>query len=173
MSDSQSESHKCWICLDNFETPQGLGSHLANIGDRNPMHDIGEDHPLYGTTVSEERRQKIGKAMKGKLKGRTSPMKGRSYPADGKAKLSDALSGENNPMFNNWSSREQYPSEWSEDLKDFIRQLYHRTCQLCGAQPQQNLDVHHMDGSKENLQHSNLYPFCRSCHHKMEGLSWS
>ncbi len=166
-------SCKCWICLKNFETPQGRGSHLANIGSRNPMYEIGEEHPLHGTEVSSERAEKISESMTGKLKGRTSPMKGKQFPDSGKIKLSESNSGEKNPMFDDWSSREEYPPEWNDDLKEFIRQLYCHTCQLCGKkQKSPRLDVHHMDGNKNNTTINNLFPFCRSCHHKMEALQW-
>jgi len=68
--------------------------------------------------------------------------------------------GKNNPMFNDWSSREPYSSEWSEELKEFIRKRDNYTCQLCHKRGK---TVHHIDYNKQNCKETNLIITCLSC----------
>jgi len=75
--------------------------------------------------------------------------------------------GENNPMFNNWSSREPYGKKFSPKLKEQIRKFYHYRCQQCFRHQDElgyKLHIHHIDFDKTNNDPSNLIPLCRNCH---------
>lgn len=68
--------------------------------------------------------------------------------------------GQNNPRFNNWSSKEPYTVEFYQNReKVFKRDGYF--CQLCSST--QNLIPHHKDGDKKNSSLSNLLTLCAKC----------
>lgn len=82
-------------------------------------------------------------------------------------KISIAMSGENHPSFNNWSSREPYGKSFSHQLKEIIRKFYHYRCQQCFRNQNElgyKLAIHHIDYNKQNNDYSNLIPLCKSCH---------
>ncbi len=74
-----------------------------------------------------------------------------------------------NPRWNGGTSTLPYPFEWTETLRESIRQRDKYKCQLCGC-PQQEcankLTVHHIDYHKYNLNPTNLISLCKSCHSK-------
>jgi len=82
------------------------------------------------------------------------------------------FSEENNP---NWQGGfSDYPFSFDEDLKRFIRERDHDTCQLCsktqkelGNESQQKLCVHHINHDKDDLFELNLITLCRSCNGKV------
>lgn len=63
----------------------------------------GENHPRFGKKCSDETKQKISLANKGKLSGENHPFFGKKLSDDTKQKISLTnkckFSGENNPMF--------------------------------------------------------------------------
>ena len=79
--------------------------------------------------------------------------------------------GENHPS---WLGGENqgYPLDWTETLKISIRERDNYICRICGIHQNElngffkNLDVHHIDYDKFNLNHKNLIILCRSCHCK-------
>lgn len=63
-----------------------------------------------------------------------------------------------------WPS--SYPPEFTETLKEEIRERDNRTCQRCGiieAKLTRALDVHHKNGKDKNT-HKDLISYCGSCH---------
>lgn len=66
---------------------------------------------------------------------------------------------------------EPYPSYFDEELKKQVRKRDELKCQNCGicqSKLKRSLDVHHIDGDKNNLSLNNLISYCRSCHIKKE-----
>lgn len=60
-----------------------------------------------------------------------------------------------------------YPRNWKE-ISEGIRQRRNYTCEKCGVRLSGHaslLDVHHLDGDKQNVQDSNLRCLCKLCHH--------
>jgi len=78
-------------------------------------------------------------------------------------KLRKMMSGENNPMFNNWSSRKLYGISWSPELKTLVRKRDSFTCAICNKN---GFSVHHIDYNKRNNSLTNLITLCRNCHAK-------
>ncbi len=65
----------------------------------------------------------------------------------------------------NW--RSEYNHEFTEALKEKIRNRDSYTCQSCGihqAQLPRALDVHHISGDKTDNRDGNLISLCNSCH---------
>jgi DNA-directed RNA polymerase subunit RPC12/RpoP len=63
----------------------------------------------------------------------------------------------------------EYPIGWCKTLREKIRDRDHRRCVLCGKTEKENgrkLDVHHIDGDKDNLDEHNLISLCLVCHGK-------
>lgn len=106
-----------------------------------------EDHPLWGTTRSNETKKRISDANKGR-KG---------------------LSGEDNPSWLGGLSFEPYCYKFNERLKESIRDRDHRVCQLCGkteADNDKKLSVHHIHYDKKNCE-PDLIALCTSCNVKV------
>ncbi|HUV84266.1 MAG TPA: HNH endonuclease [Methanosarcinales archaeon] len=77
--------------------------------------------------------------------------------------------GENNPGWQGGVQRQPYPKEYSDDLREIIRERDNWTCQQCGwtqEQEGQLLPVHHIDYDKENSAEENLITLCHCCHSK-------
>lgn len=68
----------------------------------------GENHPMYGKKHTEEARQKMSEA----LKGRVSPMKGKKLSEEHKKKISESRKGKytgaNNPNYGNHKLKGKY-----------------------------------------------------------------
>ena len=63
-----------------------------------------------------------------------------------------------------------YPLEWTETLKEKIRQRDNYTCQKCGMTEEEHLtiykkilEIHHIDYDKENCNEENLITLCLAC----------
>jgi hypothetical protein len=76
----------------------------------------------------------------------------------------------------NWNggiSKQLYPDEWKESLKNIIRKRDNYTCQICKIKQNnligrnKRLDVHHINKNKNDLNLNNLISLCRSCHIKV------
>lgn len=83
-----------------------------------------------------------------------------------------------NPNWRGGRSFEPYPPAFNSRLKEYIRDLDNRTCQLCGVDESNidgKLNVHHIDYVKNNLSIMNLISLCRSCHSKThtDRIYWS
>ncbi|MCK4522396.1 MAG: HNH endonuclease [Nanoarchaeota archaeon] len=65
-----------------------------------------------------------------------------------------------------------YSKDWTDTLRDSIRQRDEYVCQECGLHQDElkgwmkRLDVHHIDYDKENCDPKNLISLCRRCHNK-------
>lgn len=72
----------------------------------------------------------------------------------------------------NWQggiSKEPYPFEFDENLKEQIRGRDNRQCQLCGVPEDGRYEkhhVHHINYQKHDLRFKNLITLCRSCHNQ-------
>lgn len=74
-----------------------------------------------------------------------------------------------------WGLRDSYPDEWTEGLKESIRERDGRRCSFCGLADAAHrllrgtkLHVHHTDGDKYNCRKNNLLSLCSTCHLRLE-----
>lgn len=113
----------------------------------------GKKHPLYGKHHSQETREKMSKANKGKTawnKGKPSKIRGAK-----------------SHLWKGGISFESYSVDWTKTLKRSIRERDKYTCKVCGKQQEDRaLDVHHIDYDKKNCNPTNLVALCVSCHRK-------
>lgn len=84
-------------------------------------------------------------------------------------KRSQDMKGENHWNWKGGVTNTPYPSEFSEYLKRKVRKRYNYVCQICERQQEEKkkLDVHHIDGNKDNNILENLISLCASCHTKV------
>jgi NTP pyrophosphatase (non-canonical NTP hydrolase) len=131
--------------------------------EQHPFKDVtGADHPATGNEFehAESAKEKIRQS---KL-GEQNPAKRPEVAAKIAARLDRG-------------GKKQYPDEWTAELRQEIRERDGYECQVCSLSQDelgQKLDVHHIDGDKDNCSESNLVSLCRSCHVKIESRKyWS
>ena len=138
-----------WGYQHDGDPPEWVKDEASDIHPHSGV--TGDDHPATGNTFSLD-NEAIEKIRQSKL-GEQNPAK-RPEVAE---KISDALS----------KDQESYPSEWTSELKEEIRVRDNRQCQRCHTDEtelRRKLDVHHIDGDKQNCQRDNLISLCQSCH---------
>jgi 5-methylcytosine-specific restriction endonuclease McrA len=80
--------------------------------------------------------------------------------------------GKNNCSWKGGKSFEPYPITWTNQFKKSIRDRDNNKCMRCGrAREEFNraLDVHHIDGIKENTFEENCITLCIPCHNLTKG----
>jgi len=146
------------IAMQSAQTPEARAKRIAS---------------LQGHEVSTETRQKISAALiagghqqaagyKGGSAG-----KGSKKPEHWIEVQRERMTGSNNPMWIDGTAAAVYGPDWTEELKESIRERDGKVCQKCGKSQEENgrqLDVHHIDKDKHNQDPSNLTSLCLSCH---------
>ena len=157
-------------------------------------YDYGYHQGFLGKRHSEETKNKIGLALKGKKHNHyNSSMLGKHHTQETKRKMSEMRKGkkhsekhkrnmrrphnfslrpqasknrlrEGNPNWQGGKSFEPYSVDWNETLKRSIRERDNYICQLCS---QYGNAVHHIDYNKKNCNPDNLITLCRSCNLKV------
>ncbi len=80
-----------------------------------------------------------------------------------KRELSKKFSGKNNPMWRGGKSFEPYGFEWTETLRNVIRERDDYICQICGMFGK---IVHHINYNKKKNNPINLITLCFECHNR-------
>lgn len=112
----------------------------------------GKNHHYYNYKFSEVEKKKISIATKKAIRR---PEIWEKIPRKEK--------------HHNWRkglSRQPYPIEWRETLKEEIRKRDNYICQKCGCSQLENihkLSIHHVDYNKNNLSEVNLISLCKRC----------
>lgn len=131
----------------------GKRFNCSNVTIKNRLTELG----IYVRNLSESHKQykwpeERKKSWVLKVKGKNNPMYG--------------VRGKDAPNWKNGLSREPYPLEWRETLRESIRQRDNYICQKCHM-PQRELlrklSIHHIDYIKENLDPENLISLCNAC----------
>jgi len=116
----------------------------------------GKSGAFKGKHHAEATKRKMSRDRK----GRTAWNRGLTAATDPRVN-----SGENHGCWAGGFSKEPYPFEWTETLKEAIRQRDSYICQLCHI-PQRELliklCVHHIDYDKNNLDPRNLISLCNA-----------
>lgn len=92
--------------------------------------------------------------------------------------LSNAFSGDGNPLWRGGVSRGDYCEKFNNARKEDVRNEFGRRCWVCDKTEEENgrkLDVHHVDYAKSqgcNGKAWSLIPLCRSCHIKTNHNRW-
>lgn len=127
-----------------------------------------------GKKLSAEHRAKMSQAAKGKPKSKEHAKKcrvaylGNKHTEETKQRMSKAHLGKKNPSWKGGIGKLPYPYEWTDTLKESIRQRDEHQCQLCGKTQEESrkLSIHHIDYVKENLDPANLITLCKGCNSK-------
>jgi len=126
-------------CKERLKTPENNSMFGTNRS--------GENNPMFGKKQSKLTKEKISKT---RIKR-------------GIAKL------ELNPNWLKGISFEPYTIEFSNELREKIRERDNHECQFCHTH-QKDLDrelcVHHIDYNKQNCKEENLVSLCLKCHIK-------
>jgi len=118
--------------------------------------------------AKEKNRQKhLGKnnANFGK-RGEGVTFYGGHHTEEARYRIGIAQLGENNYNWAGGPAPGDYPLEFNEKLREFIRRRDNHICQRCGRLQEENrrrLDVHHIDYIKKNCNITNLITLCDSC----------
>lgn len=85
----------------------------------------------------------------------------------------ESISGEKHWNWRGGTSNEKYPDEWTDELRENIRNRDNHKCQYpdCvydDTKENKKLDVHHIDGNKNNCEMYNLISLCHKHHSKIE-----
>lgn len=91
-------------------------------------------------------------------------------------KLNKVMSGDNHPRWSGGIEKQKYSPDWTEELRELVRNRDDRTCQYpkCDYNDMAygyKLDVHHIDGNKKNCKSKNLISLCRNHHMLVEATS--
>lgn len=114
-----------------------------------------------GVPLTEEQKRNISKKNKG-----------RKLSAKTKKKMSKSRRGEKHFNWQGGKTFGDYSFNWTDTLRESIRQRDNHVCQLCGIHEDEldgfymKLDIHHIDYIKNNCNPNNLISLCRSCHVK-------
>lgn len=129
-----------------------------------------------GIKFSEQHKINLSKALKGRIPG----FLGKHWSEENKKQLSKFNKGVNNGMYGkrlekcpNWKggiSNKPYPFNFNKELKELIRKRDNYQCQLCGMPECENikkLNIHHIDYIKKNCSPDNLISLCIKCNPKV------
>jgi len=124
-----------------------------------------------GRITTDETKIKISRANKGRKyseeykKKMSLFLKGRKASEETKLKMSLAQRGEKGSNWQGGKNNNPYGYDWTDTLKESIRQRDNYCCRLCGrGQKNKKHAVHHIDYNKENNDPMNLITLCNNCH---------
>ena len=144
------------------------------------MFKTGDTPWNKGISLSEEHRNNIGKANKGRINywmlgdknvaKRPEIREKIRVKATGRKAPSTAFkNGKEHPLWNGGTSLINYPREFYKMRK--ILTNTKTNCESCGKHKKdinhrwlKNFDIHHIDGDKMNNEKENLMVLCRDCH---------
>jgi len=137
----------------------GMSGKHHRIETRKKMSEVQRGNQYWlGKKHTEKSKRKMSKAQLGCKKSKETRLK-----------MSECKRGAKSPNWQGGISFLPYPTEWTESLKESIRERDNYVCQLCGIHQdelERNLHIHHIDYNKDNLDPKNLISLCPSCHAK-------
>ena len=178
-----STKHYCIDCGKKISLTNGLYGYKRctkcdNLYRKNNKQFAGNNNPAY----------KDGRTLKPKCVICHNEVKDYRYKTCSRkckkiyCKINKIMFGKNNPMFGRFGkeagnyihgkSREPYPLEFNEPLKEQIRKRDNYQCQNpeCNMTEEEHiivrgrvLDIHHIDYNKKNCENTNLISLCQQC----------
>jgi len=128
-----------------------------------------------GYSLTKEVKEKVSESVKKAMKNVPREVlvywKGKTFSREHREKIGLAERGEKHWNWKGGISFEPYPPEFNDNLKEKIRRIDKHVCQICGINKIQlgyKLDIHHIDGNKNNNSFDNLISLCRECHISLE-----
>ncbi len=121
-----------------------------------------------GKKFSEEHKKRLSIAFRGNTNGKGN--KGKRLTEEHKRKIGEAEKGKKHWNWKGGTTLENYSNDWTDTLKEAIRQRDDYICQECGIHQDElinwvkKLDIHHIDYDKKNCNPNNLISLCRKCH---------
>ncbi len=100
----------------------------------------------------------------GQPKGKPSGMKGKRHPESAIETFRTTRRGSNNPAWRGGVKQVDYPSDFTDRLRDEVKARHNNLCVLCETESPLPLHVHHIDWNKLNSDPFNLVPLCHRCH---------
>lgn len=145
----KTKAKRCYSC----NMKQRIASKGGYFGELNPRYKDGK--------YSDDKTCSCGKPM-ARLAKRCSECFHKEH--------SEMLTGKNNPNYIHGQGNYPYPLEFSNNLKEAIKQRDNYTCQNCNITEEEHLivfgevlSVHHIDYNKFNNEPFNLITTCRNC----------
>lgn len=143
--------------------------HWSNVRKGRPSFRKGIKHTELTKTKMKEKRKfqvftneaKIKMSVAQKQIWKSDPLR--------RKKQSERMRNENHFNWQGGISRHPYSLNWTDTLKESVRQRDGYKCQLCCVSQKElneRLNIHHIDYDKENCDPKNLISLCRSCHIK-------
>jgi len=157
---------------------------VKNIHKQNgiPKYILGHNKPMLGKFLTEEHKQKLGLANKGKKqseeakKKQIEAQKGKKrkpFSEEHIQKLKESHTGKTGELASNWQngkSYEDYGIEFNKELKQSILERDNYACQFPNCtEIHKRLHVHHVDYNKKNNNSENLITLGTSCHTRTNG----
>jgi hypothetical protein len=142
--------HYCKICkINEISYPNWrIGTQKCKSCATKERFNDPKNHPCFGKKLSIETKQKMKLTHIG------------------------LLIGELNGMWQGGISFLPYSPEFTESLKEKIRDRDNHECKICHKTEKEldrKLDIHHIDYNKKNSNEENLISLCLRCHLKTQG----
>lgn len=116
---------------------------------------------LIGRKLSEEHKYKLRLTLLGNQYRRGIP-----HSKEIREQMSKTRLGDGNGNWRGGTSKLPYAFEFTEELKERIRDRDNHICQKCGVPEAEcvlKLAIHHIDYDKQNCLPSNLISLCKKC----------
>ena len=151
---------RCRLCSNKLLGKKRIGKYLVILAKKYLIEEYIKNKKSILTisktiNCSAETIRERLKKYNIKVRGCGETMRGIKKPH-----VSKRMKGKNHPLFNNWSSRLPYSIDWTDELKESIRNRDSYECQKCNKFGKY---VHHIDYNKENCDKNNLITLCDSC----------
>tara|TARA_R100001530_G_scaffold63598_1_gene45719 strand:- start:2052 stop:2771 length:720 start_codon:yes stop_codon:yes gene_type:complete len=128
------------------------------------------NHPNFGKKFSTKLKEKLSLSHKGACAKEKHPNWGKHLSFEIRRKIGEAQKGNKSHAWKGGISKLPYNFNWTDTLKESIRQRDSYCCRLCGVKSgskfHSKLDVHHIDYDKDNINPNYLISLCKSCHTK-------
>jgi len=172
----------CEACGEEFQTIGSLGGHVSihhGLGNKN-LIDWRKENGSWnkGLTIDDPRVKANSERSTNTIKemiatGEYDPTEnfGQFAKTGGIPEITSRVLKEYYETHDPWNKGmgyyEPYGPEFTEELRERVRELYNRTCAYCGKSEKENnwrLDVHHKNYDKKDNNINNLTPLCKPCH---------